>query len=236
MASKQVQLQDIGPVDLFKRKGVQSIKLSITAKGGVRVTMPHWVPYEAGLNFVRSRHDWILQNMRARSQPLIHGQAIGKSHRLVFEKTPTVKKIATRVTAASIYVTYPASQLCSDAAVQSSAEKASIRALRAQAEAVLPDRLRALAQLHNFEYRSIQIKQLTGRWGSCDSQRNIILNLFLMQLPWELIDYVILHELTHTRIMKHGPPFWEAMAEVLPTVQQRRQAMRQYRPAVAGLA
>ena len=96
--------------------------------------------------------------------------------------------------------------------------------------------MRQLAQVHGFEYRSVQIKQLTGRWGSCDSQRNIILNLFLMQLPWELIDYVILHELTHTTIMKHGPPFWEAMARVLPQVQQRRRAMRRYRPAVAGLA
>lgn len=236
MASKQVDVPEIGVVSLFKRKGTSSIKLSITARGGVRVTMPHWVPYEAGLRFVRSRRDWILQHSQDHSQPLIHGQPVGKSHRLIFEKTPTAQKVATRVTASAIYVTYPAHQLSSDAAVQSSAEKASIRALRAQAEASLPDRTKQLAQYFDFQYRSVSVKQLSGRWGSCDSHGNVIFNLFLMQLPWDLIDYVILHELTHTKIMKHGPLFWEAMATVLPDVKQLRTRMRRYRPSVTGLA
>lgn len=234
MASKTVPVPGIGDVHLYKRKGVQTIKLSITPKGLVRVTMPHWVPYEAGLSFARSRQAWIREHTQDRGQPLLHGQPIGKTHKLVFEKTPTATKVASRVTAAAIYITYPADQLSSDAPVQSSAEKASIRALRAQAEAALPGRLRKLAGLYGFEYRSVQIKQLTGRWGSCDSQRNIVLNLFLMQLPWELIDYVLMHELTHTTIMRHGPEFWQAMAGHLPDVQQRRRAMRRYRPAVAS--
>lgn len=235
MATKQVTLPDIGPLYLYKRKGARTIRLSIDAKGKVRVTLPYWLPYEAGLTFARNRKDWILEHSAQRGQPLVHGQTIGKSHRLVFEKTPTARKVASRVTAAAIYITYPSGQQSSDNAVQTSAQRASIRALRAQAEAVLPGRLHELAASHGFDYRSVQVKQLTGRWGSCDSQQNIVLNLFLMQLPWELIDYVLLHELTHTKVMRHGPVFWEAMARVLPDVQRRRQAMRAHRPAVGAI-
>jgi hypothetical protein len=107
-----------------------------------------------------------------------------------------------------------------------------VRALRAQAEASLPGRLGELAGRYGFSFRSVAVKQLTGRWGSCDSKQNIVLNLYLMQLPWELIDYVLLHELTHTRIMKHGPEFWTARSDLLPDAKARRQVMKQYRPAV----
>lgn len=234
MATKQVELPDIGPVTLYKRKGVRTIRLSVTSGGQVKVTMPHWLPYEAGLTFARSRRAWILEHREAHDRPLEHGQYIGKSHRLVFEKTPTGAKVASRVTASAIYVTYPSAHTSTDATVQASAERASIRALRAQAEASLPRRLSELAQAHDFSYRSIQVKRLSGRWGSCDGQKNIVLNLFLMQLPWELIDYVLLHELTHTDVMKHGPDFWAAIARVLPDVQRRRKAMRDYRPAVGA--
>jgi predicted metal-dependent hydrolase len=233
MANKQVIMPGIGTVNLYKRKGSRSIKLSVTATGAVRVTMPYWLPYEAGLVFVRSRKDWIAEHTASLDNLLVSGQTVGKSHRLVFEKSPTATKVATRVTATAIYITHPVTRTYNDDSVQAAAQRASIRALRAQAEDLLPDRLRELAQQHGFNYRSVQVKQLSGRWGSCDSHQNIIFNLFLMQLPWTLIDYVILHELTHTQVMRHGPEFWRAMARVLPDVQVRRRAMRQHKPAVS---
>lgn len=233
MASKTVELADIGTVTLYKRKGSRNIKLTITAKGSVRVTLPFWMPYEAAVTFVRSRKDWIAEHIpHSDHVMLLSGQMIGKSHRLVFEKSPTASKVSSKVTPTAIYITHPASLPSSDEAVQTAAHKASIKAMRNQAEALLPGRLRELAHKHGFTYRSVQVKQLTGRWGSCDTHRNIVFNLFLMQLPWTLIDYVILHELTHTNVMKHGPEFWSAMARVLPDVQVRRRAMRQYQPTV----
>jgi hypothetical protein len=89
-----------------------------------------------------------------------------------------------------------------------------------------------LAQKHGFEYSSVSVKRLKGRWGSCDQHQNIVLNLYLMQLPWELIDYVLLHELTHTRILRHGPDFWAAMQRVLPNVKAIRKEMKQHQPVL----
>ena len=55
------------------------------------------------------------------------------------------------------------------------------------------------------------IKNAKTRWGSCSSINNINLNLHLMRLSDELIDYVILHELVHTKIKNHQKEFWDLL-------------------------
>ena len=73
---------------------------------------------------------------------------------------------------------------------------------------------------------------MTSRWGSCDQQHNIVLNLFLMQLPWELIDYVLVHELAHTQVLRHGPDFWQLMERLLPDCRSLRRRMRDHQPVL----
>ena len=199
--------------------------------------MPYWVPYQAGVNFAQSRRDWIIEHTATSSIPVAHGQLIGKMHRLVLEASPVAQKISSRVSESIVRITHPADMPPHSQAVQQAASRACIRALRMQAEELLPGRLRGLAMMHDFDFNSVQIKQLTGRWGSCDAHKNIVLNLYLMELPWTLIDYVLLHELAHTQVLRHGPDFWAAMKRVLPDTQVRRKAIKSYRPLIgSGMA
>lgn len=85
--------------------------------------------------------------------------------------------------------------------------------LRHQARLYLPQRLEALARQVGVSYQSIRISSSRGRWGSCSGQRSISLSCYLMLLPDNLIDYVLLHELAHTREMNHGPRFWALLDE-----------------------
>jgi predicted metal-dependent hydrolase len=89
-----------------------------------------------------------------------------------------------------------------------------LRELKLKALEYLPGRLQTLASLHGFTYTSIKISRSKSRWGACSTRKNINLSLFLMQLPAYLIDYVILHELCHTKEMNHGPQFWALMDSV----------------------
>ncbi len=232
MATKKVEIEGIGFVSLFKRRGAHSIRLSVNSRGEIRVTQPYWLPYASGVEFARNRREWIAEHLGTQTLDLAAGQIIGKSHRLVFEASPTITKVTSRVAGNIIRITHPASLSIGSSPVQQAAQKASIRALRDEAEALLPDRLSALAHVHGFNYSSVQIKRLTGRWGSCDSHQNIVLNLFLMQLSWDLIDYVLLHELTHTNVLRHGPDFWRALERVLPDAQIRRKAIHNHHPVV----
>lgn len=87
-------------------------------------------------------------------------------------------------------------------------------ALRKQAKTILPSRLQELASLHGFHYTRVSINSARTRWGSCSSKGHINLSLYLMVLPLRLSDYVLLHELCHTREMNHGARFWHLMDEV----------------------
>lgn len=230
MAFKEFLLADDLPVKIYKRRASRSLRLSVTAGGEVKVSIPTWAPYSSGLDFAHSRLSWIQTQLPANPSLLRHGQAVGKAHRLYFTASVELTKPSARLKQTLVVVSYPLSMQPGDPAVQAVAAKACIRALRSEAEKLLPQRLQTLAAQHGFTYASVGIKQLKSRWGSCDSRRHITLNLFLMQLPWELVDYVLVHELVHTRVLQHGPKFWQEMERVRPGAKADRRRMRTYQP------
>jgi predicted metal-dependent hydrolase len=235
MAIKQVLIPEIGPVTLYKRRGNRSLRLSIGSTGEIRVSLPYWLPYKAGEQFARSKTDWILENRSTPTQGLQHGVAIGKAHRLYLIPDEAAAAVTSRVAANRVQVRFPIDVNVDHYTVQDAAQKASIRALRKEAEVLLPQRLEALASQTGFRYTSVGVKQLKSRWGSCNTKQEIVLNLFLMQLPWHLIDYVLVHELTHTKIMQHGTPFWREMERHLPNARSLRKQMAQYQPKLSPI-
>ncbi len=99
---------------------------------------------------------------------------------------------------------------------------------RKVARKVLCKRIAELAQAHSFNYNRISIRKQKTRWGSCSTKDNINLNANLLHLPSELIDYVLLHELVHTRVKNHGPDFWNELDTVVPNAKQVDQRLKNY--------
>jgi predicted metal-dependent hydrolase len=229
MAFKQFVLDDGTAITIYKRKSSRSLRLSITSNGIIRVSIPMWVSYSQGLSFAQSRKEWI-HSQRTVEKLINPGAAIGKAHHILFQSDPGITKPTTRVRNNEVVIIYPTGLGLDDPLVQTAARTAGIRALRTQASLLLPQRLSTLAIKYGFNYKSVTIKQLKGRWGSCDQEQNIVLNLFLMQLPWDCIDYVLLHELTHTKVLHHGPDFWRVMNSLIPNVRNYRKVMKNYRP------
>ena len=236
MATKQVELPNIGSVMLYKRRGNRSLRLSVASDGEVRVSMPYWLPYKAGEQFALTKAAWIMTHRHQAPGALQHGQAVGKAHRLYFVPLAQATRITTRLKNNEIEINHPPQFAPHDSAVQKAARSASIRALRKEAEHLLPQRLRQLAAESQFDYASVSVKQLKSRWGSCSSKQEITLNLFLMQLPWHLIDYVLLHELTHTKVMQHGAPFWRELERHAPHAKQLRKEIGNYHPILSAPA
>lgn len=230
MAQKKAQIDGIGEVIVAKRRGTKHIRLSVTATGSIRVSVPYWLPYEAGLRFASSKKGWIAKQMQVHPTVLLEdGQRIGKAHHLQFVAGPKLRGVIKETV---IQVVVPAGLSIADQQVQDRATSVCEKALRQEAEHLLPQRLQILAQKHTLNYRSVEVKKLRSRWGSCSERKNIVLSLYLMQLPWDLIDYVLLHELAHTVHMHHGAAFWQQMEDWLPNYKQLRKAVKAHKPRV----
>lgn len=232
MSRKIVELAGVGPVTLVKRTQSRSIRLSVTTSG-VRVSMPKWTPFAAGIAFAAKNLSWIQQELTKISAPLIQsGQRIGKLHYIRFEQTLSGQPATSRVTGTEIIVRMHPGETSTDSVVQKRAQTAAIRALKREAERLLPPRVKNLAATHQREFAGVAVKQLKRRWGSCDSHRALTFNLFLMELPWQQIDYVILHELAHTVEMNHGPAFWRVLTAMEPQARLLSKQLKQHQPAI----
>ena len=104
-----------------------------------------------------------------------------------------------------------------------------VEELRAQAKAVLPQRLAELAARYGFTYNKVRIKHNSSNWGSCSELGNINLNLNLMRVPEDLRDFVMLHELCHLKHLNHGPEFHALLESVCPDHRAKQRALKEYK-------
>lgn len=96
------------------------------------------------------------------------------------------------------------------------------------ARALLQRRLEELTAEHGFACPGLSVRTQSTLWGSASPSGRIQLNAHLAVLPQELADYVIIHELVHTRIRGHGRGFWIELARYVPDVRGCRARLREY--------
>ena len=96
-----------------------------------------------------------------------------------------------------------------------------------KARQVLVSRLEEIAKEHGYDYNRVTIRNQKTRWGSCSAKNNISLNMKLVLLPDELRDFIILHELVHTRVKNHGDQFWAEITAAEPDARKLHKKIKQ---------
>jgi len=86
--------------------------------------------------------------------------------------------------------------------------------LKKLARHFLPPMLASYAHLHNLHYQRVSIRGQRTRWGSYSSSGTLSLNYKLLFLRRELVSYVLLHELAHTRYLDHSEAFWRLLSQL----------------------
>ena len=92
----------------------------------------------------------------------------------------------------------------------------------------LKERIDFFSEKHNFKYNKLFIKNQKTRWGSCSGENNINLNAKLLNLPQKLIDYVILHELVHTKVKNHSTEFWFTLESYMDDSKKYDKELKKY--------
>jgi hypothetical protein len=98
-----------------------------------------------------------------------------------------------------------------------------------KAQAYLFNRLNYFSEKYNFPYNRAVFRRQKTRWGSCSGRNNINLNIKIAMLPQQLQDYVLLHELVHTKHKNHSREFWGEMDRLTGDARKLRKEMRKYR-------
>lgn len=231
---KKLQFEDaeFGAITVRCNPRAKRVILRVVAGGEVRITIPHQRHMRMAERLLNDARQRIRQQRREmhgdepRYQP---GMMIGRAHQLVAQ-AHAGENVSARVSGDRIVVKYPMALSWDSARLQAKVHEAAKKALRREAQEFLPPRLARLAREWEFTYKSLRISSGHTRWGSCSSDDTISLNLWLMSLPDSLIDYVICHELCHTRQHNHSAAFWDEVARLTPGWRELRKTLKAHHP------
>ena len=233
--TKTIYHREFGEITLRKRTGVRRLSISVRPFSGVRVTLSPYMSYKQAESFLHEKGAWIRKQM-AKIQKFEQGRTnfssdtvfTTREHILRLYQSPG-SAFKYSISNGEIRVYYPSEYETGNTQVQDWIRNALIETWRLEAKQYLPKRLRHLAEMHGFSYNRVFIRNNRSRWGSCSAKNNINLNLHLMRLPDELTDYVLLHELVHTRHKNHGPDFWGTLGNYVPDVRTQDKRLKDFR-------
>ncbi|MGB5893561.1 MAG: SprT family zinc-dependent metalloprotease [Ignavibacteriaceae bacterium] len=235
MSSKQMQIADVGSIQFIKSRRAKHISITIKPFKEVRVSVPMRVSFAEAEYVVKNKIDWIQKHQkkikRVEENRTIFDESTNfytKKHNLIIRKTDG-KKITARISDGEIKVFYPEYLEVIHISVQLFIRKVIEEALRIEAKQYIPSRVNELAAKYNFNYNNVYIKNIRSRWGSCSKKGNVNFSLHLMQLPEELIDYVILHELVHTVEHNHSKNFWAVLDKIYCNSKTIDRKLKDYR-------
>ncbi len=218
---------EFGTIALRRNRLSRAIRLKIDGRGLISISMPMRTPLFFAKQLLNNSRPFIRNNLQKITRTsLKHGDLIGKTHRLAI----TTGELGSRLIGTTLHVTLPNHMPVDAPNTQAFIKQAALKALRTQAKAYLSRQLELLAAKHGFVYSKLRFTNAGTRWGSCSSQGTISLNIWLMQLPFDHIDYVLIHELCHTRHMNHSPRFWELVETILPNYRQTKRDLKQHHP------
>lgn len=103
-----------------------------------------------------------------------------------------------------------------------------IEKLRKLAKNVIPEKVAYYARLMGVTYGRISIRKQKTRWGSCSREGNLNFNCLLMMAPPEVLDYVVVHELSHRLEMNHSARFWAQVEKVMPDYRVPRRWLKEH--------
>lgn len=95
-----------------------------------------------------------------------------------------------------------------------------------EAEKVIYDRTVYYSRIMKLNFNSLKIKNQKTRWGSCSSKKNLNFNFKLIMAPDWVLDYVVVHELSHLVYLDHSKNFWNVVSAYCPLYKEARKWLR----------
>lgn len=225
-ANRRTQLCGSQVAYQFTRRRRRSIGM-LVGEEGLEVSAPRWVPLYEVEAALQERATWILRKLDEMRERAERSQAARIQWRdgtsLPMLGQPVTLALGAQQTAFEPPLLRLA--LPVDAAPEKIRDAAHAWALQ-EARRLFAERLDHYAPRLGVQWRKLALSNAQTRWGSAGTDGSIRLNWRLMHFDLSIIDYVVVHELSHLRVMNHSPRFWATVASVMPDYEERRRALR----------
>jgi predicted metal-dependent hydrolase len=230
-----IYFEGLGDVLFKKSKRAKRLTIRIKSPNDIRVTIPFYLSFKQADSFVLEKSAWIKKTKEnltesAGQRTVFHelSEFSTLTHILQIERIEG-EVVKRKIGEGKILVSVPFTHEVTSRQVQEKIRNAILEAWRKEAKTILPDRIDQLAKQHGFHYRSLSIKNMKTRWGSCTGRDGINLNLHLIRLPDHLSNYIILHELVHTVHKNHGKYFWASLDKLCGDAKGMAKELKNYR-------
>ena len=212
MPTKVVQIYPLGNVTLSQNARSRSIRLSVRQNRKILVSFPLFVTFREAALFAQKHTGWIIEQQKKLTTSLPKfSEESSLQTRFHQVRICRGQEFAVRQQKQAIEIFFPGEKEIDDPQVHDFLQQTIIEVHRREAKLFLPQRLEELAARHGFHYNRVTIRNNRSNWGSCSGRNHISLNLHLMKLPDHLIDFILLHELAHTRVKNHGAEFYRLL-------------------------
>ncbi len=234
LASRQIQLQQTTVAYAFQRVKRKTIGMSVGADG-LEVRAPRWATVASVEAVLHEKSDWILRKLQAsqeRQKQMRHtiiewrdGASLpflGEQWVVRLDPAHQFPHISDQGTTPK-YLQVPLSLHAQPGQIRDAVQAW----LMQQAKLNFTQRLDHFAPQLGVQWKRLSLSNASSRWGTASADGSIRLNWRLIHFKQDVIDYVVVHELSHLRVMNHSPQFWETVGSLVPDYQQRRHALNE---------
>ncbi len=230
---KTVFISGVGEIEIRRGDNIRRLSLRMAPGKGIWMNVPRGVSLREAEDFARTQKEWLVGNLQRLKERELKSAMKWNPGEVIQTKFHCLHLVLTdeespRYTLSGRDITFYIPRHHDRGKVIPAMERILTEVYRLESREYLPGRLQELATRHGFRYGRLSFRDNVSRWGSCSATDNISLNVQLMKLPEDLIDYVLLHELCHTVEKNHSPRFWALLEKVCPGCLQARQRLRQY--------
>lgn len=207
-------MTDIPPYTIT-RSNRHSISLQIDHEGKLIVKAPYLVPSFVVNQFVNTKSVWIEKQMK-----LVTRYHRNKSDEIaVGDEYPFLGETYTLKTGAykQIHLT---KTLNIPTFLMFRAKKELTAWYITQAKTIISESVIRNAKIMKTTFKDISYSDTTSKWGSCSHDNALQFNWRLVMAPLNVIEYVVIHELAHTKEKSHGAKFWNMVAQYKPAYKQ----------------
>lgn len=217
-------------VNIIRTKGTRSATIVVEC-GQVLIRVPNSLPVSRVEKLIRSRSDWIREKLNIQShiviqrpKEMVSGESfsyLGRNYRLKM-----IRGESSEVKLKNGYLTLTHDKNLTDVQRDNFVRQSLQSWYQFRALEKLREKVSRYEKLVGVQSKSVTVHDFKSRWGSCSISGDLRFNWRIIMAPNSIVDYVVVHELSHLLHHDHSEKFWKTIESLISEYRQRKQWLR----------